>query len=100
LQEGLATIVVAVGAYWFIENYPDTAKFVTDSERSFIRARLAADSDATHDEGFTWANVLKALKDPKCWLYGVCFHTTSLPLYTYSLFLVSVSYQVGGFDVR
>lgn len=83
--------MVAFAAYWFVENYPDTAKFVSDSERSFIRARLAADSDSTHDEGFTWDNVLKALKDPKCWLYGLGFHTTSLPLYTYSLFLVGSS---------
>lgn len=90
MQEGLATIVVAFAGYYFIQNYPDTATFLTDIERRFIRARLGADSDATHDEGFTWANVAKALKDPKCWLYGLCFHTTSLPLYTYSLFLVSL----------
>lgn len=80
--------MVAVAAYWFIYNYPDTAQFLTDKERAFVRARLAADSDATHDEAFTWGNVLTALKDPKCWLYGLSFHTMSLPLYTYSLFLV------------
>jgi len=54
----------------------------------YIRNRLASDSDATHDERFTWANVNKALRDPKCWLYGLSFHTMSLPLYTFSLFLV------------
>lgn len=92
LQEGLATIVVAVGAYFFIYNYPDTAGFLSSEERSVIQARLAADSDSTHDERFTWGNVLRAFKDPKCWLYGLGFHTTSLPLYTYSLFLVSFLY--------
>ncbi|TPX09383.1 uncharacterized protein E0L32_009427 [Thyridium curvatum] len=71
ILEGLATIVVAVAAYWFIYNYPDTAQFLTDKERAFVRARLAADSDATHDEAFTWGNVLTALKDPKCWLCHV-----------------------------
>lgn len=88
---GIATIVVAVFAYWFIYNYPDTAEFLNDVERKFIRARLALDSDATHDERFNWDNVVKALRDPKCWLYGMAFHTTSLPLYTFSLFLVSLS---------
>lgn len=88
LQEGLATIVVAVFAYWFIYNYPDTAGFLTEKERAVIQARLSADSDSTHNEVFTWGNVTKALKDPKCWLYGFAFHTMSLPLYTYSLFLV------------
>lgn len=81
-------MLVAVGAYWFIHNYPETAEFLSDKERRFIRRRLAADSDATHDERFTWDNVTKALRDPKCWLYGLGFHAMSLPLYTFSLFLV------------
>lgn len=100
-QEGLATIVVAVAAYWFIYNYPDTAGFLTEKERVVIQARLSADSDSTHNEVFTWGNVTKALKDPKCWLYGFAFHTMSLPLYTYSLFLVCKtvprSYRLDGF---
>lgn len=83
------TIVVAAAAYFFIHNYPNTATFLSDNERAVIQARLAADSDCTHDERFTWGNVGRALKDPKCWLYGFAFHTMSLPLYTFSLFLVS-----------
>lgn len=88
--EGLLTIVISCAAYFFISNYPDTAKFLSDKERSFIQARLAADSDSTRNEVFTWANVKKALFDHKCWLYGLAFHTMSLPLYTLSLFLVSI----------
>lgn len=81
--------MVAAGAYFFIYNYPDTASFLTEKERAVIHARLSADSDCTHDERFTWGNVLRAIKDPKCWLYGFAFHTMSLPLYTFSLFVVS-----------
>lgn len=84
------TVLVGIVAYWFIQNYPDTATFITDDERKFIRARLAADSDATNDEKFTWAGVTDALKDVKCWLYGLGFHSMSLPLYTLSLFFVSL----------
>lgn len=90
ILEGIATVLISVAAYWFIQNYPDTAKFITDEERKFIHSRLAADSDATHQEKFEWAQVVEALKDVKCWLYGLGFHTMSLPLYTFSLFLVSL----------
>lgn len=83
------TIVIASAAYFFIVNYPSTAKFLSDDERAFIHNRLKNDSDATRDEAFTWTNVSKALKDYKVWLYGLGFHTMSLPLYTLSLFLVS-----------
>ncbi|VZH89705.1 unnamed protein product [Fusarium fujikuroi] len=89
ILEGIATVVVAVAAYWFIENYPDTSKFLTKSERSFIHERLHADSDAIREEKFSWAAVRQAFSDPSCWLYGLGFHTMSLPLYTLSLFLAS-----------
>jgi len=87
-QEGLLTIVIAAAAYFFIVNYPSSARWLSNDERSFIHTRLKADSDATENEAFSWANVMKAVQDPKCWLYGLAFHTMSLPLYTLSLFLV------------
>lgn len=79
---------MAFSAYWFIHNYPDTSTFLSDKERRYIHERLAADSDSTNDELFSWAAVKEALGDPSCWLYGLGFHTMSLPLYTLSLFLV------------
>lgn len=81
-------MIVATIAYWFIENYPDTAKFLTKPEREFIQTRLAADCDAMIKEEFSWSAVLEAVRDPNCWLYSLGFHTMSLPLYTLSLFLV------------
>lgn len=89
ILEGLLTIIVSIIAYFWVYNYPDTAEFLTKEEREFIQFRLKNDSDATRDEAFTWSAVLDAFKDPKTWLYGLGFHTMSLPLYTLSLFLVS-----------
>ncbi|KAK8080818.1 hypothetical protein PG997_008636 [Apiospora hydei] len=89
ILEGILTVLVAFAAYWFIHNYPKTAKFLTEDERRYIHQRLTADSDATNDEKFTWSAVSDALKDGNCWLYGLGFHTMSLPLYTLSLFLAT-----------
>ncbi|KAI1267018.1 major facilitator superfamily domain-containing protein [Xylariaceae sp. FL1019] len=95
ILEGIVTVLVAASAYAFVYNYPDTAKFLNSDERKFIHQRLAADSDATHDEKFSWGAVRDALKDPKCWLYGLGFHTLSLPLYTLSLFLPTIITNLG-----
>ncbi|KAI1371428.1 MFS general substrate transporter [Hypoxylon crocopeplum] len=95
ILEGILTVLVAAAAYGFIHNYPDTSKFLSEDERKFIHQRLAADSDATHDEKFTWSAVVEALKDPNCWLYGLGFHTMSLPLYTLSLFLPTIISNLG-----
>lgn len=90
MQEGLVTIVVSVIAFFWVENYPSTAKFLTDEEREYIQFRLKNDNDATHNEEFTWSAVMDAIKDPKIVLYGLGFHTLSLPQYTLSLFLVGI----------
>lgn len=95
ILEGLLTIVVSLIAYFFIANYPATAKFVTEKERTAIYDRLKHNSDATRNEGFTWSNVLHAFRDPKVWLYGLGFHTMSLPLYTLSLFLPTIIKSLG-----
>lgn len=87
--EGIATCVFAVAGFWYIADWPSKAKFISEDEKAYITARLKDDSDATQNEGFTWANVWDAFKDPKVWLYNLVFHTLSLPLYTLSLFLVS-----------
>lgn len=80
----------AVAGFWYIADLPLKARFINDDERAFINARLKVDSDAVQDERFDWAHVRDALKDPKVWGYGLAFHTLSLPLYTLSLFLVSI----------
>jgi nitrate/nitrite transporter NarK len=95
ILEGILTVVVAVAAYFFIHNYPSTAKFLSEPERELIHARLKADNDAINDEPFTWGGALDALKDVKCWLYGLGFHTMSLPLYTLSLFLPTIIKDLG-----
>lgn len=85
------TVVVSLLAYFCVYNYPATAEFLSEKERQFIQFRLKNDNDSTREEKFTWSAVLDAFKDPKVWLYGLGFHTMSLPMYTLSLFMVRVS---------
>ncbi|KAJ5159419.1 uncharacterized protein N7482_006423 [Penicillium canariense] len=95
ILEGLLTIMVSVIAYFWVYNYPATAQFLSKEEREFIQFRLRNDNDSTRDETFSWSAVLDAFKDPKVWLYGLGFHTLSLPLYTLSLFLPTIINELG-----
>lgn len=88
-------MLVGASAYLFINNWPATAKFLTPTERRAAEQRLGANSDSSETESFSWTNVLKALKDPKCWLYCFGFHFMSLPLYTLSLFLPTIIKALG-----
>lgn len=82
-------------AFRFIANYPSTAPFLTEPERAAVQNRLSADSDAVAAEPFSWGGVARALRDPKCWLYGLVFHTLSLPQYTLALFLPTIIKDLG-----
>ena len=95
ILEGIVTVLVSLISYFFVVNYPSTAKNITEKERDAILARLASNSDATRDEKFSWKNVINALSDPKVLLYGLGFHTMSLPLYTLSLFLPTIIKDLG-----
>jgi len=87
--------VVSVAAYFFVYDYPATAKFLTPEEKEYVIARLKDDSDATRNEKFSWDGVIRALKDPKIWLYGFCFQTMAMPIYTLSLFLPTIISELG-----
>ncbi|GLA76086.1 hypothetical protein AtubIFM55763_007652 [Aspergillus tubingensis] len=93
--EGLLTVLMSIGAYFWVYNYPSTAEFLTPEERQFIQFRLKNDNDSTRDEQFTWSAVFDAFKDIKVWLYGLAFHTMSLPLYTLSLFMPTIISALG-----
>ncbi|KAJ6283144.1 major facilitator superfamily domain-containing protein [Bipolaris maydis] len=95
ILEGIATVLIGIIAYWFISNYPSTVSWLSPKERTFLQARLKADSDATNDEAFSWDQVILAAKDIKVWLYAFGFHTMSLPLYTLSLFLPTIIKDMG-----
>ncbi|KAJ5690847.1 hypothetical protein N7462_005239 [Penicillium macrosclerotiorum] len=95
ILEGLLTIFVSVIAYFWVYDYPATAKFLSEEEREFIQFRLKNDNDSTRNEKFSWAAVFDAFKDPMVWLYGLGFHSLSLPLYTLSLFLPTIIKELG-----
>ncbi|KAE8147979.1 major facilitator superfamily domain-containing protein [Aspergillus avenaceus] len=95
ILEGLLTVVMSVIAYFWVYNYPTTAEFLSEKEREFIQFRLKHDNDSTRAEKFSWTGVLDAFKDPKVWLYGLCFHTMSLPMYTLSLFMPTIIKELG-----
>ncbi|KAG6841931.1 hypothetical protein C0991_005111 [Blastosporella zonata] len=84
--EGLATITASLFSYWVIQDFPDTAKFLTEEERSsphcsffpadsqalhkgvFVIRRLQADMQfSASGEKFKMSYVYQSLRDWKTW---------------------------------
>jgi len=69
LVEGLPAILMGVLMLFLLPNGPSEARWLTDGERSWIAARLAADK--TRPEVAADHGVLRALKDPRVLLLGL-----------------------------
>lgn len=79
ILEGIATVVVAVFAFWALYDFPETAGFLTEEEKQFVLFRLKYQGgmqNATSEdvggrvqeaEEFKWAYVWQAFKDWQIW---------------------------------
>lgn len=101
--EGLATVVVAVWAFFALYDFPDTAKFLTDDERAFIifklkyQGQITADGDdrprVPETDEFKWEYVWGAFKDWQIWANLFVFWGVSSSLrVNYGIFSVTNAY--------
>ncbi|KIO34331.1 hypothetical protein M407DRAFT_64294 [Tulasnella calospora MUT 4182] len=94
LIEGLITVVVSIIAYFFMQDYPGTARFLTEDERAHVVERLRRDHPglATHvDKRFVW----QAFKDYRAYLFTIMYTGILISLYAFSLFLPTIINGLG-----
>jgi len=87
--EGILTLVVAISAFYFMQDYPETATFLTETERTEVKRRLENDRDFLADEynvKFVW----QALKDWKIYVFSLIGAGLALPVYSVSLFMPTI----------
>ncbi|KAK0668067.1 putative high-affinity nicotinic acid transporter [Cercophora samala] len=94
ILEGILTVIVATAAFFIMQDYPSTAKFLTEEERTEVSARLKRDRSSLADEfdmKYFWA----ALKDWKIWVHMFITIGVYTGLYSYSLFLPTIINDLG-----
>ncbi|KAF8203119.1 MFS general substrate transporter [Pholiota molesta] len=94
ILEGLATIVISVASYWVIQDFPTTAKFLTEKERRFVVHRLMEDRRlSAGGEHFQIKFIRQSLTDWKTWVAMGIYMGFDGPLYAFSLFLPTIINQ-------
>ncbi|KAF7923024.1 uncharacterized protein EAE98_007729 [Botrytis deweyae] len=94
IVEGLLTFFVGCISYWAIGDYPNNAKFLSETERKEVTRRLAIDRNLLSDDWnlkFVW----QALKDWKIYINMVLCFCLSTPVYSLSLFLPTIVKDMG-----
>ncbi|KAK6215337.1 major facilitator superfamily transporter [Colletotrichum tabaci] len=89
ILEGILTLAVAIAAFFVMNDYPATAKFLTVAEKEEVTRRLEQDRSALADE-FSMVYFKDAMKDWKIWVHMFITIGIYTPLYSYSLFLPTI----------
>ncbi|KAJ7180779.1 MFS general substrate transporter [Mycena filopes] len=103
--EGVVTILAGIATYWVVQDFPDTTKFLTETERTFVIRRLQGDDQySAAGEKIQMRNIWSSFRDWKTW-FAIAFNGRSpclnsiqgcdMPLYAFSLFTPSIVNQVG-----
>lgn len=91
ILEGALTIVVAIASFWMVQDFPDTAEFLSEADQERVLRRLDRDKQSSaHHENFKMLYVWQALKDTKTYLAMVVYMGPMMPLYSLSLFLPTI----------
>jgi len=96
ILEGLVTVIAGAVSFFIIQDFPDTAKFLTEPERAFVIRRLQADDQfSAAGEELRWKDIFKSILDWKTWVGMLLYMGADGPLYAFSLFLPSIINQLG-----
>ncbi|KAF7189534.1 MFS transporter prlL [Pseudocercospora fuligena] len=69
LTEGIFTIALGVVVYFYLPDFPGTAKWLSDKEKTFLEARLPSASPRSEESDFDWQEFKNTLKDYRLWLF-------------------------------
>ncbi|KAJ2720515.1 hypothetical protein GGI07_004560 [Coemansia sp. Benny D115] len=71
--EACITVGIAAVMALMVQNYPETATFLTEEERACALRALAKDKAQSFKTNYRPRQVVKALSDPTVWGYGIIF---------------------------
>lgn len=104
--EGIATVIIALLAYFFIYDYPEDASFLTEEERVFVMNKLLKESySVPADSGEVFVEVdeptskrvyiLEALKDWQWVCHWFVHMSVVTTIYALSVFLPTIIKSMG-----
>ncbi|KAF4622911.1 hypothetical protein D9613_001495 [Agrocybe pediades] len=86
LIEGLLTIVLGVVVWFFVPDFPDKSRFITEEQRKMILDRVEADRGDSVPDTMTWRKLFSHLSDPLLWAFALMFVASTMPAYVIGLF--------------
>ncbi|POS79790.1 hypothetical protein DHEL01_v201822 [Diaporthe helianthi] len=94
--EGAITVLVCIVFLFTFPAFPEQAKWLTEPEREYVKARLRADlGHNAAERKVTLSDVLAVLRDPKVIVGGFMYFGLIVPAYGYAYFAPSIIQAYG-----
>lgn len=91
ILEGVLTCIVALLFFFFLPSFPEDAKWLTEEERIYVKARLQADQGRSAAErDITLRDIGRVFTDYKVYLGGLMYFGLIVPAYGYAFFAPSI----------
>ncbi|KAM3461821.1 hypothetical protein MY5147_000351 [Beauveria neobassiana] len=87
ILEGALTVFVSFFIYFLLPDFPEDVKWLSEEERTYVKARLAADQgNHAIERPIKLRDILTVLKDPKVIAGGFAYFGIIVPAYGYAYF--------------
>ena len=93
--QGVLTIAIGLLGYLLITDFPDKAKFLSTEERKIVITRIERDRHDSVPDKLTMKKFITYITDPKLWLFGYFFGSTTLGSYSLAYFLPGILQTMG-----
>ncbi|KZF24772.1 MFS general substrate transporter [Xylona heveae TC161] len=96
ILEGLFTCVVAIIFFFLLPDFPETARWLKEDERVYVKARLQVDQGrSAADKPITLKDVVNVFKDYKVFLGALMYFGLIVPGYGYAYFAPGIIKSYG-----
>jgi hypothetical protein len=76
--EGTTTMLLGILVFFFVTDFPDKNKFLTQKQTELVLKRIEEDRGDSVPDEVTFKKVLKHLGDWKVWVFGLMFMTQAV----------------------
>ncbi|WVQ99099.1 hypothetical protein IAU59_006231 [Kwoniella sp. CBS 9459] len=93
--EGIPAVIVGVLIYFFLPDFPETAKFLTEEERAFASERMGPFAPRGTDKHFDKADFIATVKSWDFWVFSLAYFLMTNSLNAFGFFAPAIVSAMG-----
>lgn len=100
ILEGIPSCLSAFLVFFFLPDYPESAGWLTESEKDLAVQRLYHEGSKGHHPSMTWQDAKSTLTDWRLYAHYIMYFAVSPPFASLSLFSPSITSGLGYVDLK